>query len=96
MTTDPEIKSMLAECHRILISLQSGQHRATAPVLTVAEALKLVGKNSSSALYRWLSDKSIKPVSQGRYSRMQIERALADEAGVSFRRSQAQKRRAAA
>lgn len=73
-----------------------GQARAAAPVVTPGEAQRLVGKQSPSALYRWLAAKQIKHVSQGRYSRAQIERALADEAGVSYRRHQIGKRRAAA
>lgn len=96
MSTDPEIRQMLTECHRILKTMEEQTARAAAPVVTPGEAQRLVGKQSPSALYRWLAEKQIKPVSQGRYSRAQIERALADEAGVSYRRHQISKRRAAA
>lgn len=57
-------------------------------VITVPEAMKLVGKNSVPAFYRWLRAQGVKPVSQGRYNRAAIERALADEAGISYRRHQ--------
>jgi hypothetical protein len=93
--TDPEILEMLRENNRILKALEASAVRVTAPVLTPGEALRLVGKRSVSSLYDWLKKHGVKPVSQGRYSRAQIERALADEAGVSFRRHQASKRRVA-
>lgn len=96
MSHDPEVKAMLTECHRILKDLEASTARAAAPVVTPGEAQRLVGKQSPSALYRWLAAKQIKPLGQGRYSRAQIERALADEAGVSYRRHQISKRRTAA
>jgi len=87
MPDKPEVYGMAA---------QLGIEVDAAPVVTPGEAQRLVGKQSPSAFYRWLAEKQIKPVSQGRYSRAQIERALADEAGVSYRRHQISKRRAAA
>ena len=90
---DDETKAMVVECHRILKNLEASAVRSNAPVLTPGEVQRLVGKRSPSALYDWLAKHKVKPVSQGRYSRAQVERALADEAGVSYRRHQISKRK---
>lgn len=90
MTLSPQEIEAIAEA----VAQKIGQ--PSRAVLTPGEVQRMVGKQSPSALYRWLAEKQIKPVSQGRYSRAQIERALADEAGVSYRRHQISKRRTAA
>lgn len=62
-------------------------------VLTLSEAIAATGKKSDSGFYRWAKVHGIKQVAQGRYSRAAIERALADEAGISYRRHQITGRR---
>lgn len=57
-------------------------------VITAEEVQKLIGKKGRSATYEWLKAKGVKAVSHGRYNRAAIERALADEAGISYRRHQ--------
>ncbi len=90
MTLTPEDVEAIAEA----VAQKIGQPARA--VLTPGEVQRMVGKQSPSALYRWLEKNKLKPVGQGRYSRAAIERALADEAGVSYRRHQISKRKAAA
>ena len=56
-------------------------------VLTLSEAIAATGKKSDSGFYRWAKRHGIKQVAQGRYSRAAIERALADEVGISYRQA---------
>lgn len=49
MSTDPEIRQMLTECHRILKELEASTARAAAPVVTPGEAQRLVGKRRAAA-----------------------------------------------
>lgn len=93
MNPNEELLELTRENNRILRELEASAVRATAPVLTPGEVQRLVGKRSPSALYDWLAKHGVKPVSPGRYSRAQVERALADEAGVSYRRHQISKRK---
>lgn len=57
-------------------------------VMNTQEARVFVGKRSPSAFYRWLEQRGVKASRQGRYNRAALERALADEAGISYRRHQ--------
>lgn len=54
--------------------------RFAAPVLTLDEATRFVGKRSASAFYRWADELKVKPCSQGRYSRRALEMAMNKEA----------------
>jgi len=56
------------------------QMRFQSPVLTTAEAIAFVGKNSASAFGRWCAAHKVKPCDKGRYSRRALEMGLNKEA----------------
>lgn len=62
--------------------------RYNSPVLTTNEALIVVGKNSTSALYRWMDQWKIKQCSQGRWPRRKIDSALQKEAKLTIKRQE--------
>lgn len=52
------------------------QGQAARPELSVAEAMQLTGHASESAFYRWTASRRVKSISQGRYRRTALMRAL--------------------
>jgi hypothetical protein len=52
-----------------LQAMRAAQASAARPVLSVAEAMELVGADSLSAFYRWTKKRNVKPSASGRYAR---------------------------
>lgn len=69
-----------------LMALRSAQASALRPVLSVAEAMGLVGAASASAFYRWASRWRVKPSATGRYARRALTAGLDREVGATSRR----------
>jgi hypothetical protein len=76
MITDADIERIAARTAELL----RGGNTTPAPVLTPAEARALVKRPSQSAFQRWCSKWGVRSAQQGRYSRVQLERAMAREA----------------
>jgi hypothetical protein len=85
-----QIHAELVALRGELMALRSAQASALRPVLSVAEAMSLVGAESSSAFYRWTALWRVKPSATGRYARRALAAGLDREvAGTARRKSRA-------
>lgn len=71
--TRAEIQEIAAEAAKQALASSAAPVR---PELSVAEAMQLTGHRSESAFYRWATLRRVKSISQGRYRRSSLLRAL--------------------
>jgi hypothetical protein len=73
-----------------VVALRAAQASALRPVLSVAEAMELVGVDSASAFYRWAARWRVVAADKGRYARRAVLAGLDREvAGAARRKSRA-------
>jgi len=61
---------------RRVVEIQAESHIPSRPELTTLEAIRLTGRRSRSAFYRWAQARRVKPISPGYYRRAALLRAL--------------------
>lgn len=73
ITLSPDTIDAIA---RRVVEMQAESSIPSHPELTTLEAIRLTGRRSDSAFYRWAKARRVKPISPGYWRRAAILRAL--------------------